>query len=134
AGYRNNVYYSFLNGEVANVPGNNWHLAFRSGLMTDGIRINSTSGSGTTNNDVDIYLAHKGDTSEWSTLDTAGYRSWPSYQNSITTWGVGAMNQHAGTFPDVSWGTYDMASHEIHGDAVYLLEYRNASIIKHKKF
>ena len=133
ATYLNNVYYSLLNGEVSTAPTNNWHLAFRTGMQTDGIRINSATASGPNDGSVKLYLFAKGDTSKWTTFDTAGYLTWNTYDNRDTTWEIGAFNAHAGTFPDVSWGTYDFSTHEVNGDAIYLITYKNLGTTVFKK-
>lgn len=123
-GYAQNVYYSMKNGTVSSVDNNNWHLAFRTGLQTDGIRINSAVSSVT----VALYLYPKGNISSWNNFDTSGgYGNWVRYENNQTDWEFGAFNRASVGFPDFSWGVYDMSTHIVTGDSLYLMVYKNGA-------
>lgn len=121
ASYLNDVYYSLSNGTVKAEPNNNWDLAFRTGFATDGIRINSTGASGSAARTVKLYAYPNSDTSGWNNFDTSNYTTWTQLQNTDTSWDFGAFNISSTGFPDFSWGVYNMQSHVVTGDSLYLL-------------
>lgn len=118
-GYANEVFYSMENGTVSTNPTSNWHLAFRSGMVSDGIFINSTAS-------VRGFLTKK-DTSGWSTLDTSDATT--EVFNTDTSWEVGAFNR---TFdsPFCSWGVYDNITHKVTGDSLLLVKVGNNNWFK----
>ncbi len=118
-GYGKDVYYSFENGKVAEVANNNWHLAFRSGFISDGIFINST-------NFTRGFLTNQ-DTSAWQTLDST--HATTEVFNTDTSWDVGAFNR---TFdsPFCSWGIYNTITHKVTGDSLFLIKFQGGTWIK----
>lgn len=110
-GYANDVHYSLQNGTVSTVSNTNWHLAFRSGLQSDGIFINSTSG-------VKAYLTNKA-IGDWANLDSTHITN--EVFNTDTSWEIGAFNR---TFdsPYSSWGVYNTITHKVTGDSLFLLK------------
>lgn len=134
ASYLNEVYYLLKDGSKKVEPTNNWHLAFRTGGQTDGIRINSATVSGAANGEVSIYVYPNGAAADWNqTIDTNGYASWLRLHNSDETWEVGALNTTAGSFPDFGWGVYNMSSHIVTGDSIYLVKFRSNGVDYFKK-
>lgn len=136
AGYSNDVYYSFENGQVKKEANNNWDLGFRTGFRTDGIFINSVSSStpGAGRN-VSLYLYPKSDISGWSTFDTSGISvaPWPEFDNTDTSWEFGAFNRQVGAFPDFSWGIYNPVTKIVEGDSLYLLKIVSGANTYYKK-
>jgi hypothetical protein len=118
-GYGKDVFYSLENGKVAEVANNNWHLAFRSGFVSDGIFINST-------NFTRGFLTNK-DTSAWETLDST--HATTEVFNTDTSWDIGAFNR---TFdsPYCSWGIYNTITHKVTGDSLFLIKYQGGTWIK----
>jgi len=123
ATYLNDVYYSLGSGAQTMEPNNNWQLAFRTGIQTDGIRVNTATATGSNDGSAVVYTWPNGDISDFANFDTTNYLSWESFENDETTWEIGALNQASTGFPDVSWGTYNMTTHVVTGDSVYLLVY-----------
>jgi hypothetical protein len=113
-GYANDVHYSLQNGTVSTVSNTNWHLAFRSGLQTDGIFINSTA-------NVKAYLTNKA-IADWASLDSTHITN--EVFNTDTSWEIGAFNR---TFdsPYSSWGVYNTITKKVTGDSLYLLKVGN---------
>lgn len=134
ATYLNDVYYDLNTGTKTVAATNNWHLAFRTGAQTDGIRINSATASGANDGSVALYLYPNGVIADWATFDTTGWENWLSYDNSDESWEVGAFNVSGVGFPDFSWGAYDMSTHVVKGDSIYLITYMNAGAKEFKKF
>ncbi|MCG8575415.1 MAG: T9SS type A sorting domain-containing protein [Flavobacteriales bacterium] len=114
-GYANRSYYSFADGEVANVDNTAWDLAFDVSSFGATIRLNGIQ--------QDLYL-YDGDTADFATLDTAGLYSWDSYINGNESWWDGALNK--GGDPDdaadLGWGIYNSTTHHINGENLYVLE------------
>jgi len=124
AGYANDVYYSLENGAITIVDRVNWDIAFVAQQMSVSILANNGSG-------VELYTYPEGDIDDWATVDTAGM-DWTPMYNSIETWDMGAFN--ANTIPgddfDYGWGRYNMTTHTITGDSIYIIKTLADSIMK----
>lgn len=124
AGYANDIYYSFENGEIASVERTNWDIGFYTLTWSAGIIINGGNG-------VELYLYPSADTSGWETIDTTGLSGWPVLYNSILDWEEGAFNRHSTGHPDYGWGVYNTITHDVVGDSIYILKLADES---YKKF
>ena len=118
AGYNQQIWYSMSNGEVHNDSSYNWDLMFTTNLMGSNAYTNAPNG-------VVLYQVPNTNISGFSTLDTTGYTYWQQLNNSDQTWFWGAFDQNTGAFPDFGWGTYNMTSHEVTGDSLYLVQLNN---------
>lgn len=117
SGYANQVWYSLPNDEQGTQPKNNWDLGFRtSGSMGSSILINGT-GSGA------IWLYPKADKAGWTTADTSGLSTWPKLYNEETVWN-GALGRYTdpGNPYDLGWGVYDIGTHIVSGDSLYIIK------------
>jgi hypothetical protein len=131
AGYANDVYYSLENNEIISVDRANWDIAFSVGGM--GSTILTNEGSGTS-----LYFYPNGDTSAWSTIDTAGIATWTKYYNHDSLWSVGAFSQTATMYKDevfetydMGWGLYDYGTtHIVTGDSLFVLKLSDGSFKK----
>ena len=103
AGYSNQSFYSFTNGEIANVDNTNWDIAFSVSGMGSAVRINGGYG-------MELFTYPNGDLNDWSTLDTTGMSSWTSQINSDKSWSLGAFDQNADENEafDLGWGIYSI--------------------------
>ncbi len=63
-------------------------------------------------------------TSLAQTFDTTGIGSWANRYNSYDTWMIGAFDAYrdAGNPADFGWGSYDLSTHIIAGDSIYILK------------
>jgi len=113
AQYAKQSFYSFENGEVANVPATDWDLAFACGFGATGIRINDGYG-------VQAYKYPNGDASEWDNVDTTGISTWTAANNSELSWSTGAFDQTADGF-NVGWGDYDVITHVVTGNSIFIV-------------
>jgi len=124
AGYANDVYYSLENGTLTTVDRANWDIAFVTQQMSVSVLANNGSG-------VELYTYADGDIDDWATVDTTGM-DWTPMYNSIETWDMGAFN--ANTIPgddfDYGWGRYNMTTHTITGDSIFLIRTLADSIMK----
>lgn len=117
--YVNDNYYTLSDGNQNTVARNNWDLAFAcNGLGGQAYNIRINGGEGTA-----LYL-YSNDTADWSTLDTTGF-NWTQNQlfNADTSWLVGAFNSLPPSSGfDLGWGTYNMTTHFIIGDRLFILK------------
>jgi len=124
SGYADDVYYSLHNGTVTTVQRDNWDIAFVAQVMSVSILANNGSG-------VELYTYPDGGIDDWATVDTTGMDWIPMY-NSLETWDMGAFN--ANTIPgddfDYGWGQYNMTTHQITGDSIFIIKTLADSIMK----
>lgn len=121
--YANDVFYSLSTGVVKTVPRNNWDIAFYTTRWSAGIKINDGTG-------VLLYTYPKGDTTAWNNIDTIGINTWKSQFNNDTIWEDGAFNRKSLGHPDYGWGVYNMITHDVVGDSLYILRLANGSLKK----
>lgn len=114
-GYSNDIYYSMTNGEIANIPRAGWDIAFYTNAFSAGIIINEGFG-------VELYSYPNGDTADWATVDTTGLSTWTPLYNSPELWEDGAFNVGATGHPDYGWGVYNMVTHSVVGDSLYIIK------------
>lgn len=122
SGYAKNVYYSLQNGTVKTEDANDWHIAIRANIMSVGIFANHAV------NNVKVYpLTGLSAASKFGTnlvTDTVGVAvEANALYNSLETWEAGAFNRNADPSNqfDYGWGTYDISTHHITGDKLYLV-------------
>lgn len=125
SGYANDIYRKLDNTPATAAPGNNWTLAFQM-LPQGGPSSNVAIFANQVRQGVNVYSLHYKASTKFASLtaaDTVGRTSEPLY-NSSETWAAGALNQmgDASNPFDFSWGKYDMATHNVVGDSLYLLK------------
>ncbi len=121
--YTQDVFYKLSNGSKHSVSNLNWHLAFQMdapGLGNVSILANEVQA------DVKVYSMHRQASNQFgqplTPADTLGLHARPMQSNSDTSWNLGAFNQLGGSNPfDFSWGEYDMSTHQVNGDSLYLV-------------
>lgn len=122
AGYANQQFYKLENGLKTTAPNAEWDLGFQTGLMTVGIHINGIAG-------VTLYKYPNGaaNNTDFANFDTTGYTSWPQLNNNETSWDLGALNttNNPGNQFDYGWGNYDIVSHNVVGDSLFLIKKGN---------
>lgn len=121
--YANEVYYSLENGTVSTSLRNQWDIAFRATILSASILINDGT-------NVTLWTYPKADISGWSTMDTSGFYAWNPQYNSITDWETGAFNQYSDNMFDYGWGVYNVSTHNLTGDSIYIIKLRNGSLKK----
>lgn len=124
AGYTNESYYSFQNGEVANVDNYNWDLSFDLSSWGAAVRLNRKNAT--------LYT-YSGSTADWSTLDTTGLATWEQPMNGFDYWEEGAVSNAADPQNpfDLGWGEYNPTTHQIIGSRIFVLEFTSG---EYKKF
>jgi hypothetical protein len=122
-GYTDHVWYSLEDGEVARSSKSAWDLAFEISGFTASILVNHVNANA-------LWVYPHGDTADWATLDTAGIESWPQVYNTDTSWAWGAfnVNKNLGNSMDLGWGQYNMITHQVVGDSLFVI--RNGNTFK----
>ena len=120
ANQTNDVYYSFINGEVSTTNRTDWDLAFSVPLRTATICINEGAG-------MELYKV--GDTTVWESIDTSGMESWTALYNDKSDWMRGAFNLEADGF-DYDWAIYNSSSHNVIGQYIYVIKLSDGSYKK----
>ncbi|WP_107039644.1 T9SS type A sorting domain-containing protein [Brumimicrobium mesophilum] len=117
AGYADETWYSLENGDQGTKTAADWDLAFDLGGFGTSIRINSGNG-------VLLYAYPNGDVNDWAMVDTTGLSTWEAVYNSESTWFEGALDQNINPNDpfDVGWGIYDMNTHIISGDSIFIIK------------
>lgn len=125
AGYANQSFYRLSDGNNTSVDKSSYELAFDvSGAFSTSIHLNSSSTAG-------LWLYPNGDVTAWNNFDTTGYSTWTAKTDDPQYWGAGAFDITDGSDPfDVGWGLYDVTTHIITGDSLYLIRTANGDFKK----
>lgn len=118
-GYANEVYYNLENDVLKTVARDSWDIAFTSSQMSVSVLANNGAG-------VMLYTWDKGVADDWANVDTTGM-DWAPMYNSIEDWEFGAFNANTemGNDFDYGWGKYNMISHTITGDSIFIMKLPN---------
>jgi hypothetical protein len=115
ANYVNQIWYSLANDEQGTQPKDNWDLAFEVSGFSGSVLANTQKG-------LTIYQTPYAIAS-WATIDTTGaVANWPVLHNSEQTWDGGALNSNPDGNLDLGWGQYDVNTHIVSGDSIYLVK------------
>lgn len=125
SGYSKDVYRKLDNNYSDTTTGNNWTLAFQM-IPQGGPSSNVAIFANHARQGVNVYSLHYKASAKFASLtaaDTVGRTSQPLY-NSNKTWAAGALNQMSDPSNpfDFSWGAYNITSHNVVGDSLYLLK------------
>tara|TARA_B100001758_G_scaffold105218_1_gene90123 strand:+ start:39590 stop:40840 length:1251 start_codon:yes stop_codon:yes gene_type:complete len=115
-GYTNQSFYSIQNGEVLNISNEDWDIAFSTETFSSTIRTNDGKG-------VELYTYPLGDISAWDDINNSDINNLSELMfNSDTSWEYGAfdINQTGGL--DYGWGVYNMQTHHLIGDSLFLIK------------
>ena len=115
------AYYDLGSRIQTPVSRSTWDIGLTTDARGASIIINENAG-------VELYLYSK-DTSDWSTVDTAGF-AFENIYNSETTWNAGAFANQGTTHPDYGWGLYNMNSHDINGNRLFIVKTKDGDYLK----
>ena len=118
AGYSNMVYYSLESGVVAQSPLDDWHVAVDVRPMGSSARINCGTG---------MLLHPYGPLEDWLNVDFENWQATAPLRNDQSDWANGAFNQDGDGVFDLGWGVYDVITHEVQSDKMYLIELPDGS-------
>jgi len=118
------AYYSFKTGEYTQVMRDNWDIGFSTKVMDVAIRTNGAIG-------IKLFTYPNSDISGWETMDTIGLSTWPEMYNDDTDWEYGAFNINTdGSQLDFGWGVYNMTTHNIVGDSLFIMQMPDGKVKK----
>jgi hypothetical protein len=60
-------------------------------------------------------------------IDTSGISGWNPMYNSMASWEEGAFGAHALGHPDYGWGIYNMITHGVTGDSIFVIKLQDNS-------
>lgn len=119
--YANQIFYSMQNGEIKNISNDNWDLAFTTDQYASTIRTNDGKG-------VELYTYHLGDTSDWQNINVSILNNLSlGMYNSEISWYDGAFENNSLGHPDYGWGVYNMITHNVTGDSLYIIKTINGN-------
>lgn len=125
SGYTHDVFYDLYDGDKNDHVGNDWHIAFQTTTFGSS-GFNATVRANHINGKVQVYSLHKQASLKFGglvTADSSGLTD-PNMQivNENMSWGLGAFTNNRSTSQiDFGWGMYDMNSHDVVGDSLYLV-------------
>lgn len=118
AGNAEQIWYSFLNGQVGARALAEWDLAFEMTGLTAGIRVNTAKGLEVYQTDYAI--------SDWDELTTPDEAAWTLLANDADRWDMGALNYgNDMDLPEgvnLGWGNYNSGNHHMTGNRVYAIK------------
>ncbi len=123
AGYANDVFYSMKNDLVKTAARNTWDIGFTTSKMSSSLLVNSGAGAM-------LFSYPNGDTSAWNTLDTNGISNWNPMYDSEISWEEGAFGLYATGHPDYGWGVYNMITHNLTGDSLFVIKTVSGAYMK----
>ena len=112
AGYSIQSWYKFETDKETKSPINNWDLAFTARKLDAAIWVNPNAR---------LYKA-VAPASAWATMTVDTLALTQTQTNTDTSWFVGAMNRTQDGVFDYGWGNYNVASHNVTGDSVYVIK------------
>lgn len=120
-GYANQSFYSMQNGEILNVSNEDWDIAFSTDIFSATIRTNDGKG-------VELYTYSYGDTSAWININASDINNLTNLMyNADTSWGYGAFDlNQTGAF-DYGWGVYNVQTHHVIGDSIFIIKTLNST-------
>ncbi len=128
--YKLDVWYNIVSGFAGESDAQNWDIAFETSGMGGGIHVNGAKG-------VKVWLVPDksvDDFNSFSAKDTLGMSdNWETHLNSEDTWTIGAFNLGRDGFEtdgDYGWGSYQMATHYIVGDKLFVIKLTNNNYVK----
>ncbi len=121
--YVNDIFYSLHEQTSFDAVRDNWDIGFRTFIRSPSIIINSGAG-------VELYEISK-DTNDWyNTVDITGFDTWPILSNSLENWEVGAFSANMTGYPDYGWAIYNTVTHDLIGNAVFLIKLQDGTLKK----
>lgn len=117
AGNGTQTWYNLATDAVTQSELTSWDLGFEISGFTASILSNAAKG-----NVLYTYPAAVATEANFLAIDTTGLSTWTAVYNSDTSWSYGAFNQFPEDEFDLGWGVYDVATHIITGDSMYVLK------------
>lgn len=123
ASYVNEVYYILEDGTKSEQVAADWHLGFSTDAFSVTITTNAglpSPGMGAPGMSVAVWPG--GTNADFETADSIGFSTWPKLFDDSLDFSLGAFNQNATGGMDYGWGSYNMSTHIVQGDSVYIIK------------
>ena len=118
------IFYSLENGAASSIDATTWDISFDTFSMSStSIRINGAQGS-------QLFLL--GGLETWDDAASVNLEELEVLYNDPTDWGLGAYSQNGDGVFNVGWGLYDVVTHIVTGDKVFILQLPNGEVKKTK--
>lgn len=117
------VFYDMENGTVSSVLQSSWDIAFEVTPMGSTIRINGGSG---------CELMLYGGIETWDNIDASVIETLPKIYNDPSNWELGAYSQGGDGVFDIGWGLYNIVTHIVTGNKVFILKLSDGTLKKTK--
>jgi len=121
--YTDMVFYSIEDGYVSSITQSIWDVAFDVSPMGSTIRINGGNG---------CELFSYGGIETWEDVDMEVVETLPNLYNNQTNWGIGAYSQEGDGMFDFGWGLYDVVTHIVTGNKVFVIKLGDGTFKKTK--
>ncbi len=120
-GYADQAWFKLSDETTTARPLAEWDLAFEiNGGFSAGVLVNTAKGMRCYQSPFTV--------ADWNVVDTAGMAAgWPVLHNSDTAWGIGALGHGISGEYDLGWGQYNMITHVVMGDSIYVLQLADGS-------
>lgn len=130
AGYATNVWYSLQNDEAGTAVSSNWDIALAASAnptspLTASILFNYKVGQ--------LFAINASPATSFDTLATVNFTGMTELKNNDSTWVEGALNRLGNPVPplfDYGWGTYNMTTHNVNANRIFLVKYADNSVKK----
>jgi hypothetical protein len=123
ASYANEVYYKLADGAKSEHLATDWHLGFSTEAYSATIITNAghpSPGMGAAGMSIAVWPG--GTNASFATVDTAGFSTWPKLYDDSLDFSIGAFNKNSIGGMDYGWGAYNISTHVISGDSVYIIK------------
>jgi len=118
------VFYSLENGASASIDQTSWDISFDTfSLQSATIRINGAQGC-------QLFLL--GGLETWNDAATVNIEELEVLYNDPTDWGLGAYSSNGDGMFDMGWGVYDVVTHIVTGENVFILQLPSGELKKTK--
>lgn len=117
------VYVNLNNGSNTSYDNSAWELAFDNRAQNAAILVNDA-------NQIEIHFLDN--QTNFKSLDTTGFSNSNALQNAWDSWESGALNDVANPQNpfDYGWGEYNMSTHTVQGERVFILKTSNGNVKK----
>ena len=112
ANYANEVFYKLNNNQKSAVAASSWNIGFETATMSATVFSNPAN--------TKVYRYPNGTNAAFASVDTTGLSTWPQLYNGIGDYS-GAFNQGITNGFDYGWGSYNMTTHQVVGDSLYVI-------------
>ena len=112
-GNANALFYSLSEGVVGEALWDSWEVSFDVRSMGSTARINGPLG---------LALHPYGQMDAWDSATLEGWDMGEAYLNDPSDWGLGAFGQGGDGLFDLGWGNYDLVTHIVTADSMYLMQ------------